>query len=207
MVMKQTSPITRKHKMESRQAGFTLLELLLAVTLGGIVLSAVYSTYGTALDANRRIARVATDTQAWRFFTERLRTDLKNLLVDNRALTGERQTLTLQLTPSDKGPEEVRYERHANIDGGQIRRHVRRGEDADEETDTVVFDGANLLTFRYLNDGNWRDESSEHLPRAVECTVEDAGRKRSLVIALEVETVATVESDHTAISSKNEANK
>ncbi len=194
---KAVNSFMRRQGAASGQAGFTLLELLLAVTLGGIVLSAVYSNYGAAFDANRRIAQVATDTQAWRFFTERLRTDLKNLLVEKQALTGERETLTLQLVPQKNGSEEIRYEYHTTSDGGQIRRHVRRGEEEAEETDTVVFDGASRLAFRYLNDGNWQEESGEHLPRAVECSVEGAGRKRSLVMTLEVEDVEDVTGDNT----------
>jgi len=185
--MRRTSPITKSCHAAPHQAGFTLIELMLAVTIGALVLSAVYSTFGVALDAKRRIARVATDTQAWRFFVERLRADLKNLIVEERTIQGDRKTLTLQVLPPQQEPAEVRYERHTSADGGQIRRHVLRG---DEETDTVVFDGVEALSFRYLIDGDWQDESDEGLPHAVECTVEGNGHVRAFVVALEVEYAA-----------------
>ena len=175
MVMRQISRI-------GSHTGFTLLELLLAMTLGGMVLTAVYGTFSVSVDTQRRIARVASRTQAWRFFTERLRSDVKNLLVEDETLRGDQNTLTLNLARA----EEVRYERRDTAGSKQVRRIVRTGDD-DSGSETVVFEGVEKLSFRYFSDGKWLDKSEEGLPRAVECTVRGIGGEQQLVISLEVD--------------------
>ena len=173
MAMPQISPI-------GSHAGFTLLELVLAMTLAGMVLTAVYTTFSVSVDTQRRIARVASRTQAWRFFTERLRADVKNLLVEDETLRGDRETLTLNLAQA----EEVRYERRDTAGSKQVRRIVLTGE---SESETVVFEGVEKLSFRYFSDGKWLDKSEKGLPRAVECTVLGAEGEQRMVVSLEVD--------------------
>lgn len=180
-----------------KQSGFTLLELLLAVTLGAVVLSAVYGTYTTVLDANRRISRVATDLQAWRFFSERLRSDLKNLAPQNRqheySVIGDSNTLTLQLASKPGAPARVRYEPHKTTSGLQIRRSAIDNEEetVSDNPGTVVYSDANELTFRFLTDGEWLAETGKNLPLAIECTLVHDGRRQIVVIALEVESMTS----------------
>lgn len=163
-------------------AGFTLLELVLAMTLAGMVLTAVYGTFSVSVDTQRRVARVASKTQAWRFFSERLRSDVKNLLVGEETLHGDKNTLTLKLAKA----EEVRYELRDTAGSKQIRRIVGAGEE-ESVSETVVFEGVEKLSFRYFNDGKWQDKSEQDLPRAVECIVRKAEGEQRLVVSLEVD--------------------
>ena len=164
------------------RAGFTLLELMLAITIGGMVLTAVYSMFSAGIDTQRRVARVASQTQAWRFYSERLRTDLRNLLIEEQTLSGDRNTLTLQLANAAK----IRYERRATADEGQVRR-IELGDDDAVKAEAVVYEGAKQLSFRYFEDGQWRNEPTAKIPRAVECELQDDQGTQRLVVALEVE--------------------
>lgn len=177
MEMQQISQI-------GNHAGFTLLELVLAMTLAGMVLTAVYSTFSVSVDTQRRVARVASRTQAWRFFSERLRSDVKNLLVEEQALRGDQNTLTLNLAHA----EEVRYEQRDTAESKQVRRIVLTGDGDDESaSETVVFEGVEKLSFRYFSDGKWLDKFEQGLPRAVECIVHGAEGEQRMVVSLEVD--------------------
>ncbi len=173
---------TRRISRIGSQAGFTLLELMLAIAIGGMVLTAVYNLFSVGVDTQRRIARVASQTQAWRFYAERLRTDLRNLLIAEQTLSGDRDTLTLRLA----GAQKIRYEWRVTAGSGQVRRVVL-SEDGAADAETVVYEGAEKLAFRYLNEGSWVNQSEEGVPRAVECTLHGEGGEQRLVVALEVE--------------------
>ena len=173
MGMRPTSPT-------GDQSGFTLLELLLAITLAGVVLNAVYMTFRTGIDTQQRIARVASDTQAWRFFAERLRTDLKNLSAQEDALTGGQDTLTVKLSPV----QTVHYEISKLGTETAIRRRVVA---QDNETESIVFADIERFTLRYLTTDDWRDEVAEELPRAIEAAVSRAGLTRKIVVAVEID--------------------
>ncbi|MCP4964987.1 MAG: prepilin-type N-terminal cleavage/methylation domain-containing protein [bacterium] len=174
--------VTRRISQIGSQAGFTLLELMLAIAIGGMVLTAVYNLFSVGVDTQRRIARVASQTQAWRFYAERLRTDLRNLLVEAQTLSGDRNSLTLRLASA----QTIRYEWRVTAHSGQVRRLVlSEGDETDAET--VVYEGSEKLAFRYLNDGKWLNQSEEGVPRAVECTLHGGAGEQRLVVALEVE--------------------
>lgn len=185
--MKRISPT-------GNQRGFTLIELLLAVTIGAAVLSAVYMTFTTAIDSQRRIERVAGQTQAQRFFAERLRNDLKSLLAEHDALSGSADSLSLNIILPEQGVREVSYifkktagAGNKTAGAGQIRRLVSDGE---ENFDTLVYDAVDKLAFRYLIDGSWRNTpTGESLPQALECIVSVAGGQQQITIAIEVEHV------------------
>jgi prepilin-type N-terminal cleavage/methylation domain-containing protein len=60
----------------SRQGGFTLLELIVGLTVGAILLSAIYATFVGVSQTQRRVESVLDRTATWRFVTEILRLDL-----------------------------------------------------------------------------------------------------------------------------------
>lgn len=162
-----------------RQSGFTLIELTLAVSLSGIVLAAVYSTFTVGVDTQRRVARAAGETQAWRFFAERVRADLRNLTGDSRLEQPDDDALTLR--GRDGGA--VRY---ARDDNRQIRR-VELDRHGDIRADVTVFEGAIALAFRFLAEDRWQDEIDVPLPRAIEFVIDTGRSQQRLVVAVEVD--------------------
>ena len=71
----------------SRQAGFTLLELIVGLTVGSILLTAVYATFVGVSQTQQRVERVLDSTASWRYLTERLREDL-NRIAAGTSFTG-----------------------------------------------------------------------------------------------------------------------
>lgn len=63
----------------SRQAGFTLLELIVGLTVGAILLTAIYATFVGVSQTQRRVETVLDQTASWRFVTETIRMDLARL--------------------------------------------------------------------------------------------------------------------------------
>lgn len=168
-----------------KQCGFTLLELLLAITIGAVVLSAVYTTFASALDSQRRIERVSEHSQAQRFFAERLRADLKNLLADAATFSGSARKLTLSTVIPEQGLQEISYQYQQSANGGQIRRSIKT---KDNDFDTLVYENVDSLAFRYLIDGSWRNRSDdEALPQALECTINGSDWQQQIAIIIEVE--------------------
>jgi prepilin-type N-terminal cleavage/methylation domain-containing protein len=164
--------------------GFTLIELMIALTLGVIVLSAVHAAFSTAMDSQRRGSRVATELQAWRYFSMRLQRDLKNLIVtDKQSLNGDEETLRLRSEVPENGADWVQYRYIQTPSGGQIRRAVG----AAGQAETVVYDTVEGLRLRYLQGTEWRDHNEGQLPGALACIVKVSGRTKELLIALEVD--------------------
>ena len=91
-------PVKRRHYVVmasyASQGGFTLIELLLATTIGSMVLAAVYLTFNTALDSQRRIERVSVQTQESRFLFERIRNDIKNIVPADDGFIGTSDSLS-----------------------------------------------------------------------------------------------------------------
>lgn len=174
-----------------KATGFTLLELLLAISLAAMVVSAVYAAFIGAVRSNQRVERVTKDIDAWRFFAERLRGDLKNLWLgsDLSPVEGEAQELKFGVVEEARGVVPVRYHwEHMGVEGA-IRR-VATGEAG--AVDVPVYEGGDQVTFKYLLKDGWGDRFSgaAEFPRAVACEVTTQGRQRRIVVGVEVERVA-----------------
>jgi prepilin-type N-terminal cleavage/methylation domain-containing protein len=165
-----------------RRAGFTLIELLLSIGIGAVVLSAVYQIYGGVTRSAQRIESAADRVQAWRFFAERLRRDLANL--GAREFSGGEDALSFELVLNDGSRERVRYGLFDTVDGLEIRRS------GGVATGVGVYQNVQALGFRYFDGKDWRQHSPEGgLPRAVECSVRQDGRQRTLILGLELQRV------------------
>ncbi len=70
----------RKSPTGSR--GFTLLELLLALSIGSIVVAAVYGTFHTAIKAKTRAEDVMTPLRSARYFFSAIKSDLQRIRAD-----------------------------------------------------------------------------------------------------------------------------
>ena len=65
--------------------GFTLLELLMALSIGSIVLTAVYGTFHTAIKAKTRAEAAMTPLRTARYFFCALKTDIQHIPVNTKA--------------------------------------------------------------------------------------------------------------------------
>ncbi len=94
----------------SRQAGFTLLELIVGLTVGSILLTAVYATFVGVSQTQQRVERVLDSTASWRYLTERLREDL-NRIAAGTSFTGTVRGFEALFIHADGGqPLPLKYE-------------------------------------------------------------------------------------------------
>lgn len=167
---------------QAADRGFTLIELLLSISIGAVVLSAVYQIYSGVTRSAQRIEVAADQVQAWRFFTERLRLDLANLSADG--FEGDTGSLGFRLVEANGVGERVRYGLFETAEGLEIRRS------AGTSTGVAVYQGAEALGFRYFDGKDWQKKSAEGtLPRAVECRVRKDGRQQTLILGLQLQTM------------------
>ncbi len=173
-----------------RSQGFTLIELLLSISLGAIILTAVYAAYSGATRASQRVEHATSEIQAWRFFVERLRSDLVNLQVPygDEWIKGDSHGLSFNTLDTNADSIRVRYQWQQSRRQGVVHREVWRDE---EPRIAVVYEGVEQIRLRYLSKGGWQEriERDAEMPKAVECVVTVEGRERLAMFAIEVERV------------------
>jgi prepilin-type N-terminal cleavage/methylation domain-containing protein len=193
------------HAVYVSQRGFTLIELLLATSIGSMVLAAVYLTFSTALDSQRRIERVSVQSQESRFLFERIRSDIKNAVLTDEGITGTSESLRLTSVLGQSGVSTVEYQLRGYKGGSQLIRTsqarsgvageqsaVDAGNNAGERPEeVVVFEQLESLSFRYLIDGVWQASiEGNSLPSAVECTLQTDSRNLGFTFNLELNHVS-----------------
>ena len=93
MTAMRTSMQSRRHRPPSRDGGFSLIELMVALTIGLIIVAGMLASYATSSASNRTNARVAEFQTNGRFATDFLRRELQHsgfagLTWTNLTLTG-----------------------------------------------------------------------------------------------------------------------
>ena len=159
----------------SRQAGFTLLELIVGLTVGSILLTAVYSTFVGVSQTQQRVERVLDSTASWRYLTERLREDF-NRIVAGTPFTGTTRGFETLLIDSSSGqPLPLKYE----IKETTITRSAGHAL-------TTVEPPADFqqAVFRYQAGGEWSD-SAEKIPLGLGIQVATPRGENSRTFALE----------------------
>ncbi len=173
-----------------RSQGFTLIELLLSISLGAIILTAVYAAYSGATRASQRVEFAASEIQAWRFFVERLRSDLVNLQVPygDERIKGDSHDLSFKTVDTETVSIRVRYQWQKSRRQGVIHREVWRDK---ESRIAAVYEGVEQMRLRYLTKAGWQEriKGDGQIPKAVECVVTVNGRERLAMFAIEVEPV------------------
>ena len=203
-------PVKRRHYVVkasyASQGGFTLIELLLATTIGSMVLAAVYLTFNTALDSQRRIERVSVQTQESRFLFERIRNDIKNIVPADDGFIGTSDSLSFTSVFGKSGATKVQYRLRGYKQGSQLIRtsQTRSSQTSTEEStvdanntgnempaEIVVFEQLESLSLRYLVDGTWQTAiEGDALPEAIECNLQTDGRNLSFTFNLELDHVS-----------------
>ncbi len=180
----RTSPTNPRPPAPRRQLGFTLVELLIASTIAAVVMAAVYTTYSGAHLSEQRIQEITEANQRWRFFAQRLQSDLRNLFALDSPFIGAGTELELTVQVG-RELHRVRYYFSPAGGDGEIR---RRGVRDEHSQISRVYSGVEAIRFRYHIAGQWRD-TALGLPAAVECVLSGKDWSRRLTVGLEVTAV------------------
>jgi len=196
-----------------RRLGHTLIELLLAVSISGLVLTAVYSSLSLGIKVFRRAksdvsveAQTILDKVSHRLRSAYLYPDTRSDLI----FLGSPQSLRfiavegLQSPTASQDKGELRMVRYYLVPSKKRRLssfmqsvHLRTGqkEDQDETRSVMLSDAVANLKIDYFDGENWSDfwNSGQQLPRAVRIVLmmkqnprEEFSRSFSTIIDLPV---------------------
>ena len=145
----------------SRQAGFTLLELIVGLTVGAILLTAIYATFVGVSQTQRRVETVLDQTASWRFVTETIRMDLARLK-STSTFTGSQEEFEADLFEGlEETPIRVRYV----WEDAKLTRTA-----GDRVLIVDLPKGYQQPAFSYGRAGEWEDKT-DMLPERVELQV------------------------------------
>lgn len=154
----------------SRSAGFTLLEVLVAIALASLLVSSLYGVFSVTSDAKQRVEKQAAALHLGRVLIARLNRELLGLTLENpkeqAALAGgqnsQGEAYLELITTSSGGPQpgmrQVAY-RLGNDSAGQLtlwraEKGMNSRAVADEER---LAQGIDQLTFNFFDGQNWRE--------------------------------------------------
>ena len=145
----------------SKQAGFTLLELIVGLTVGAILLTAIYATFVGVSQTQRRVETVLDRTATWRFVTETIRLDLARLKTTS-VFKGSEEQFEAEFF---QGMEEESIRVHYAWKDSQLTRTA-----GDSVLVVDLPEGYQQPAFSYERDGQW-EGTTEALPEGVELQV------------------------------------
>ncbi len=178
------------------QAGFTLLEVVVALVIFGFIMAALSGGLAFSLKASRTGQRLTDDTLAIARLDELLRHDLERALPLREAggahaplaFAGRAESLEFTIAapsyPTAAGLYEVSFSvlSGAGVERLSYRRRASAATpapaDADERPRTLLEQPAARISFAYFDGESWRDSwlDAEALPRLVRLRISDGWR-------------------------------
>jgi general secretion pathway protein J len=200
--------------------GFTLIEILVAITILAIVLTSVYGIFGSVSAAKTRLDRDSTDYHTARVVFDRFSRELHGTYYrgddqttffrggrDNNGETFLELTTTAvtPLSAVGTGIAEVRYRLEADEESSNELMILMRGEKP-RQSSTMLHDdrmmrlapGIERLTVRFYSAGQWHNEwdaSQKGLPQLVEITMivsQEGDRQVPFSTTFEISDVSTL---------------
>ncbi len=177
----------------SRSAGFTLLEVLVAITLASLLLTSIYGVFSATATAKEQVEKRGAAIHLGRVLIARLNRELLGLSLksqNNRpplrgGENGLGEPYIELLTTSSGGPQSglrlVQYRLSPDHDNRMTLWRAEKGvNDTAEQKDEKLAQGLAQLAFSFFDGQSWLDnwESDDNnLPILVraELTLEDAG--------------------------------
>lgn len=181
----------------NRNAGFTLLEVLLALALGSLVMASIYGVFSTTSEASRQLEKQSNSLHLGRVLIARLDRELLGLALINNGETvlaggtdalGEPylELLTNSSGTPGAGYKRVRYRLGNDEQGVSVLWRSEQGRfDIEEAQEERLATGIEELKFAFY-DGSWKEvwsESQNRLPLLVraEFKLADAGLDAPLI--------------------------
>jgi len=200
--------------------GFTLIEILVAITILAIVLTSVYGIFGSVSAAKTRLDRDSTDYHTARVVFDRFSRELHGTYYrssdqttffrggrDNNGETFLELTTTAvtPLSAIGTGIAEVRYRLEADEESSNELMLLMRGEKP-RQSSTMLHDdrmmrlapGIERLTVRFYSAGQWHNEwdaGQKGLPQLVEITMivsQEGDRQVPFSTTFEISDVSTL---------------
>ncbi len=167
----------------SRDNGFTLLEVLVAITLASLLLTSIYGVFSTTSEAKEKVEKQGAALHLGRVLISRLDRELLGLYLGDQkthpSLKGGVNSLGEPyielLTNSTGGPQpgmrQVRYRLGPDADNRTTLWRAEKGiNELATNNEERLAQGLDKLTFSFFDGQNWReswDSQSNNLPLLV----------------------------------------
>lgn len=166
--------------MKSDKAGFTLIEVLLAILIGGMVLSSIYGVFTSVSRVSQRLESEGKEYHKVRIFFDRIGAELSSLRMsqvgrqailesgtatDDSAFLEFNTELVSPLLERYGGISRVRYEIKDDEEGKTLYRSEQLLLADLAVTEPLPFiDNLTDFTLRYYSDGQWQENWSGTSP-------------------------------------------
>lgn len=176
----------------SRDGGFTLLEILVAIALASLLLTSIYGVFSTTSSAKEQVEKQGAALHLGRVLIARLDRELLGLSLGNQALNpslkgGENslgEPYIELLTSSSGGPEsgmrQVNYRLGPDADNRMTIWRSEKGiNETSESSEERLAQGLEKLSFSFFDGYNWKenwDSKQNKFPLLIraELTLKDA---------------------------------
>ncbi len=155
----------------SKNAGFTLLEILVAITLTSLLLTSIYGVFSTTSAAKEQVEKQGAALHLGRVLIARLDRELLGLALDtqipHQALRGGQNSLGEPylelLTNSSGGPQsglrQVHYRLGPDPDNRMTLWRAEKGLNSSRaNAEERLAQGLDKLTFSFFDGQNWRED-------------------------------------------------
>lgn len=171
--------------------GFTLIEILVAMTILATVMSILYSTFSTS-SANAKIIEERADdlsslTGALDIISQEVRGAYTGTENSQPAITGKKDLVTFTtLTPFVKDDEPAVQMVSYAFDNGKLTRKTFQGIGTEAKSESVLLEGIKDPSFSFFNGKEWVEEwpSGSNLPFGVKVAFSYKGRDAATVIPI-----------------------
>lgn len=183
--------------MKLSRRGFTLIEVLLAMLIGGVVLTSIYGVFSSVSGVSQRLESEGEQFHKVRIFFDRIGGELGSLSLerigDDATLKAGTTTEGLPFIEFNTSLVSPWLERYGGL--SRVRYELREGNgervlfrseklllvDLTEEEAKPFISGVSDFTVRYFNRGSWQDTwTAQSIPQRVEIFFELKTGERSL---------------------------
>ena len=189
---RQIEAITRIAPTDHRQFGFTLIEILVSITILSIVMSILYGTFSTS-SANAKVIEERADelsslTGAMDVLSQEVRGAFLTSDAVSELFSGKKEEIRFTAaTPFVKEDEPVVQRVSYLFDGEKlIRKTFKAGQEAEVKSESLILEGADEPSFSFFNGKEWVKEwpSVKDTPSGIKVAFSYKGRDVETVIPI-----------------------
>lgn len=174
------------------QFGFTLIEILVSITILSIVMSILYGTFSTS-SANAKVIEERADelsslTGAMDVLSQEVRGAFISYDAASELFSGKKEEIRFTAATPFVKEDEPAVQRVSYLFDGEklIRKTSKEGQEAEVERESLILEGANGPSFSFFNGKEWIEEwpAGKSLPYGIKITFSYKGKEVNAVIPI-----------------------
>lgn len=175
-----------------QHSGFTLIEVLVSVTIMAIVMSILYSTFSTSSASAKVVEGMADDLASLSGAVDALSREVRGAYsrsdAANEAFSGKKEVITFTTTTPFVRDGEPTVQRVSYLfeEGRFLRRSIIAGTEKDLKSESMLLDEIKDPAFSFFDGKGWVDEwpAGKRLPVGIKLLFSCKGRNVENVIPI-----------------------